>query len=864
MKSENATNFMVLDILKDILSMAEKPAELSAFITSKVRELIGCKMVAMIVKNEENLKKGHEVIGIYPERNKEILESSMAGTIADLSAQIHSPQFLHHSKKGTELEKTFSHFGGNHSIIVPLEYNNVRVGILILVDILDVNNIKSVIDTLDVLSGVLALELRNASFLSNLEDKVTNRTKELSESEQRFRTIIEHASDAIFLSDADGNIVDANNQACKSLGYSKEELLQMKINDFDFLISDTEKVQEAFGEILTEGSFRIETFHKHKNGNIFPVEINSSIIELGGITHFVGFARDLTERKKAEDALRLKEEYFRNVFEHAAVGKSITDLDGHLKSNIAFRKMLGYSDIEFVGINWKSITYPDDIEKNQQIIDSILAGECESARWEKRYIHKDGHIIWADITTVLQKDREQNPEYFITTIQDITDRKQSETELMRLLLILESSLNEIYAFNPDNLEFEYVNKAALDNLGYNSEEIKKMTPVDLKPEFTESSFRQAIAPLVNKEQKQLVFSTMHLRKDGSKYPVEVHLQLVSLENQQVFLAIIIDITERKRDQDKLINSELRLRTLLDAIPELIWLKDTEGVYLLCNKRFEYFFGASEGEIIGKTDYYFAEKEMADFFRMKDQETIIAGKPCVNEELVVYPDGHKEMLETIKTPLLGSDGKIVGVLGIGRDITERKRMNADLLLEQMLMKKLIDSLPGIFYMYSYPELRLVRLNKNHETLLGFNEGELHNISIHDFKRHDVKKTLIKAINTVIEKGYVRIETSLYTKNDTRIPFILTGVKIEVASQTYVMGVGIDISEREQAEIQIKEQIKELQRWYEAMLDREDRVLELKQEVNQLLALLGDSLKYEIVGIKNHLTENIMDHKNESEE
>jgi len=849
MKNDNATNFMVLDILKDILTMAERPAELSAFITSKVRALIGCKMVALVIKNEENSEKEHSLIGMYPERKRELLNDSVVGKIAELSTQIHSPFFLHHSKKGTELEQIFFQLGGNSSILVPLEYTNVRVGVLVLIDILDINNLKSIIDTLDILSGVLALELRNASVLFNLENVVANRTKQLSESEQRFRTIIEYASDAIFLSNAGGKIIDANNQACKSLGYSKQELLQMKINDLDLLFADPEKVQEAFGKILAEGSFKIETFHKHKNGTIFPVEVNSSLIELDGETHFVGFARDLTERKKSEEELRLKEEYFRNVFEHAAVGKSITDLSGKLKTNIAFRNILGYSEEELFNISWKSITHPDDIEKNQQIIDSILAGEYASARWEKRYIHKDGHIVWVDITTVLQNDSDLNPQYFITTIQDITDRKQSDLELKRLLFILESSLNEIYVFSADNFEYEYVNKAALDNLGYSSEEVKKMTSLDIKPDFTESNFRQTIAPLLNNKQKQLVFNTMHLRKDGSLYPAEVHLQLVSLNDNQVFLAIVIDTTERKRDHDKVVISELRLRTLLDTIPELIWLKDSEGVYLLCNRRFEYFFGAKEDEIIGKTDYYFAENEMADFYRMKDQEAILAGKPCVNEELVVYPDGHKEMLETIKTPLVGSDGKIVGVLGIGRDITDRKKINAELLLEQRLMKTLIDSMPGIFYMYSYPELRLVRLNKNHEILLGFDKGELLNISIYDFKRNDLKETLLGAIKTVIEKGAVRIETSLYTKNDTRIPFILTGVKIEVHNQTYIMGVGIDISEREQAEMQIIEQIQELQRWYEAMLDREDRVLELKQEVNHLLVLLGDSLKYEIVGVQN---------------
>jgi len=114
-----------------------------------------------------------------------------------------------------------------------------------------------------------------------------------------------------------------------------------------------------------------------------------------------------------------------------------------------------------------------------------------------------------------------------------------------------------------------------------------------------------------------------------------------------------------------------------TIPDLVWLKDLNGVYLSCNSKFERFFGAKEADIVGKTDYDFLDKELADFFSKNDKAVIAANRPIMNEEQVTYADdGHEELLETIKTPMYGFDGRLVGVLGIARDITERKRAEAE--------------------------------------------------------------------------------------------------------------------------------------------------------------------------------------------
>ncbi|MGI9553081.1 MAG: PAS domain-containing sensor histidine kinase, partial [Aurantibacter sp.] len=135
--------------------------------------------------------------------------------------------------------------------------------------------------------------------------------------------------------------------------------------------------------------------------------------------------------------------------------------------------------------------------------------------------------------------------YVMALITDITERKKAEEELSHWFKIFNESLNEIYVFNTKTLRFINVNQGAQLNIGYGLEELRKMTPVSIKPDFNKSTFRALLKPLSDGKKQKLDFETLHQRKDGSTYPVEVHLQLSSIGDQKVYVAIILDITERK-------------------------------------------------------------------------------------------------------------------------------------------------------------------------------------------------------------------------------------------------------------------------------------------------------------------------------
>lgn len=141
--------------------------------------------------------------------------------------------------------------------------------------------------------------------------------------------------------------------------------------------------------------------------------------------------------------------------------------------------------------------------------------------------------------------------------------------------------------------------------------------------------------------------------------------------EKMFNQLELRYEQLKQEARRLSDGEKLVRTLVNTIPDMIWLKDENGVYLSCNKKFERFFGATEAEIVGKTDYDFVDREQADFFRDNDRRAMAAGEPCSNEEWISFKDdGHRVLLDTTKTPMYDADGNLVGVLGVARDITVR--------------------------------------------------------------------------------------------------------------------------------------------------------------------------------------------------
>jgi len=236
-----------------------------------------------------------------------------------------------------------------------------------------------------------------------------------------------------------------------------------------------------------------------------------------------------------------------------------------------------------------------------------------------------------------------------------------------------------------------LNRKGHSLLGYEEGELigRDWYQVCLPPEDYETVHAVAQRIMAGDIEPVEYFENYVLRKDGTRRLIAWHNSMLHDDEGRIIgtLSSGEDITERRIAEQAQQKSASQLRTLIDTMPDLVWLKNTEGVYLECNRRFERFFGAKEPDIVGKTDYDFVAPELADFFRKHDQAAMIAEKPTINEEEITFADdGHHEFLETIKMPIRSVNGEVLGVLGIGRDITERKKSEKSLKDSEAKLRK----------------------------------------------------------------------------------------------------------------------------------------------------------------------------------
>ncbi len=214
---------------------------------------------------------------------------------------------------------------------------------------------------------------------------------------------------------------------------------------------------------------------------------------------------------------------------------------------------------------WQGLIHPDDLPRVQRALQEHLDGRTPIYEAECRIKTRVGAWTWVQARgRVVDRDPEGRVRRIAGTHLDVTARKEAEEMWTRFGRVLEASLHEIYIFDAETLRFLEVNRGARENLEYSMEELLAMTPLDLKPEISRESFEAMIAPLRSGARKKQVFSTIHRRKGGSQYPVEVHLQLVRHETAPVFVAVILDITERIRGEEALLRTN-RVLNLLSGI-----------------------------------------------------------------------------------------------------------------------------------------------------------------------------------------------------------------------------------------------------------------------------------------------------------
>ena len=436
----------------------------------------------------------------------------------------------------------------------------------------------------------------------------------LALSEEKFRNLVESSQDWIWEVDARGFYSYASPRCQTLLGYSPEEIIGRA--PFELMpATEAQRVRGEFLHFITrhEPINNLENINLHKNGH--EVVLETSGVPFfdahGELAGYRGIDRDITERKLAEKALRSSEAYVRMLFETSPVGLALCQMDGTLvEVNPTFAAIIGRSIAETLGLNYWEIT-PDEYMEVEHLQLDLLTQTGHYGPYEKEYLHKDGHRVPVRLVgRLIERDEKQ---YIWSAIEDITTLRQAAILENRFQHLLKNTFEEIYIFQGTSLRFIEVSRGAMENLGYSLQEMRELTPADLKPDYTFETFNALLEPLRSGTQNYLVFETLHSRKDGSRYPVEVRLQFSKEEPEPVFFAIIVDLTERKRTEAELELHRQHLERLveertftitqqaqiIDQTHDSVVTTDLDGYITSWNGGAERLFGTPTDEAMGR-------------------------------------------------------------------------------------------------------------------------------------------------------------------------------------------------------------------------------------------------------------------------
>ncbi|HCY85573.1 MAG TPA: hypothetical protein DHV36_10600 [Desulfobacteraceae bacterium] len=371
----------------------------------------------------------------------------------------------------------------------------------------------------------------------------------MEESEQKFRGIFDQSSQLMGLVKTDGTLLQANQTALDMVGKSQDEVVGQLLWEAPWWSHSKHRAKEirTAVERAANGEFvRIETDHMTCEGDIRDIDFSLKPVKnrAGHVRYLIPEGRDITDRKQAEAEARK----LAMVVEKTTTGIVITNRDGLVEwFNKGFERITGYSLEEMAGKKPGLLlqgpgTDPATVKKIGQALYEEQGVQVEILNY-----HKAGRPYWVelDIQPIFSDDGDLVQYIAIET--DISERKETEDALRQFKATLDQTHDAVFMFDSDTFKFIYVNQGALRQLGYTREQMLEMTPLDIKPKFTEEDFIELTAPLKSGEKERIVFETVHAHKEGRHIPVDILLQLVrETDGSERFVAIVRDVTEQKR------------------------------------------------------------------------------------------------------------------------------------------------------------------------------------------------------------------------------------------------------------------------------------------------------------------------------
>ena len=374
-------------------------------------------------------------------------------------------------------------------------------------------------------------------------------------------------------------------------------------------------------------------------------------------------------------------------------------------------------------------------------------------------------------------------------------------------LLFEDNPQPMYVYDLRTLKFLAVNEAALKRYGYTRKEFLRMTAKDIRPAEDVPAFLKAYGKGAKGISDKGTWR--HVKKDGTRLDVEITTANITWNRRRAQLVVANDITERKRADEALAEERRLLRTLIDAMPDYIYVKDAKSRFVLANRGVATLMGfTSPEELLGKTDFDWFPKELASAYFSDEQAILKSGVAVVNdEERTVDARKRAKWTSTSKVPLRNQQGEVIGIIGIGRDITRRKKAEDALRAEQELLRTLIDTLPDRIYVKDAKSRWLVA-NRALAGLVGAkNPADMLGKTDFDYFPKEMASAFYSDEQTILQSGEplankeeegVDPHGNTMWTSTSKVPW-----RKELGEVIGIMGIGRDITRLKQAEESLRE-------------------------------------------------------------
>ncbi|HVZ65165.1 MAG TPA: PAS domain S-box protein [Lacunisphaera sp.] len=403
----------------------------------------------------------------------------------------------------------------------------------------------------------------------------------------------------------------------------------------------------------------------------------------GVVVGLHGTAQDITERKKIEALVRQSEERFRNLTENISDWIWEVDAQGNYTYvSPRVRDLLGYEPEELLGQSVLMLMPASEAARLEPVFRKVADNRQPLVGVENINLHKDGHPVIIETSAMPIFDANGTWCGYRGIDRDITERKEVEKKLELFRALIERTTDAIEVVEPGTGRILDVNETACRMLGYTRDELLGLTIFDLDPHADPASYSRLGDSL--KKAGSATIEGVHRRKDGSVYPVEVSLSQVTLD-RDYGVTIVRDISERKLAERSLRREQALFHSLVTAIPDNVYFKDRQSRFVQINDAMAKRSGlANAAAAVGKTDDDIFTSEHARQAFADEQRIMETGVPMIDvEEKETWPDGRITWVSSTKVPLRDTDGRITGLVGISRDITERKNLEARYLQAQKM-------------------------------------------------------------------------------------------------------------------------------------------------------------------------------------